>query len=269
MKKKGGFKKHGKKHFHKKGKVFKKDDRELAIAKVHKYWMTNPSPGSRHLVVPPAYRTTLVSSWQCVMPAASNSKQTILIPANSARLPFNGMPLNLQTGLDEAGIFSTKSCAGFSNIFGYVTSLYQRYHCLGSKLKITLTPAALGDSVMICVAPTNGTGAQYGSSGSMEQGPYSKYKSITAGAEGKDRTISSSLDIPKFLGIPIVEYLGDIQYAGDLNTAITGGAPYLVDWQVIINTCDGLVTTVPMCAKFEVEYDIVCFQDATGALNDV
>lgn len=229
--------------------------------------MINPTRFNLHMPFPKGYFTTFRTVWTSVVAAGLAAKNTIaLFQANNPFTPFSVLASPFQTGVDESSAYTVKNPAGLTQVIA-TAGLYNSYHVLRCKLRITCMVGALGDSLMVGIAPTLNSGTTYGSMGSLEQGPRSKTKQFTTSNSASQDSISYSLDIPNFFGLSLEEYLADPSSGGNYSAGPVGLGLAILECRYQVN--DNAVTSVASSWKFELEYDTYCEQSTTGGLADI
>lgn len=233
--------------------------------------MINPSPYKLHMPVPLAYFTTFRCQWDCALAAgASASSNIIFLQANNPFTPFStissSIGTNFQIGIDESGAVTTKNPASLSQLLN-ASGLYNVYHVVRCKLKVTAMVAGVGDQIIIGMAPTTASGTVYGTMGSLEQGPKSVIKYVNAYNSTSQDSISLDLNLPSMFGLTLAEYLADPTKGGSVTAGPTGFN--LQEIQVRYATQDRVVTQFTIGWKFNVEYDVYLEQVVTGGLSDI
>lgn len=226
-------------------------------------------------ILPPKFRFLTKCSYvgAFAIGALTNATNSLTMVVNTSWIAF---PFVTPTGY-SVYTQSTPSAGGFPgstvskpNGWGNLmnANCYQQYRCLASRIKVTVQPQTVGDTVEVYVAPIQATQNPafgpvnfpgYQSVYTISQAP--RMKRITA-ISGENRSVFNEVNLWDLIGVTKQNFLdqNQIQHTYAAPYPAGGGganfnlATYDTFWQITVATPDLLGNTQPIVFEVSVEY---------------
>jgi hypothetical protein len=224
---------------------------------------------STHRFVAPIFRTKMLISFPCQLPASSAKKGYFAISGNSMHNPFASSLATTINTVNNIGftpyngeVYNTVQCAGYSAICS-PTAPYSAYRVLGSKLKVDVTPSANSDQIIVVLGTVLTTQNSPTTIWTAIDAPNSSTPH-TFSVYYKQPTLVKSARTSELFGVSD-DAIRDVgQYSGLYATSPSNEWCWIVNY----NTMDDAVTSATMGWIFRVEYDVEFYFPATGDVPD-
>lgn len=220
--------------------------------------MINKMPKRMHCVLSPMFFTTMQAQCQATIPIGSAATDTFAIYASKIYQPFNSpTPLSaVATGLGSVPL-SNLLPAGFVAM----ANVYMSYRVHKCTMRITATPRASADQLLLCIYPQDEDTGAVASAQQALSAPYSKTITCTGNNNIKQNTMFISVKNRDYFGRTKQSYRSENDYAVIENI---NGTPLInMLYHTWYQTYSNAVTTAEIAINIVLTYSIEFFEPNT------
>jgi len=220
--------------------------------------MVNKMPKRVHCVLSPIFFTTMQAQCQAVLPIGSLATDTFSVYASKIYQPFNSpTPLSaVATGLGSVALNSLVP-AGFVAM----SNIYMSYRVHKCTMRITATPRASADQLLLCIYPQDEDTGAVASAQQALSAPYSKTITCTGNNNIKQNTMSIGVKNREYFGRTKQSYRSENDYA--VIEGLNGSPLINMVYHVWYQTYSNAVTTAEIALNVVLTYSIEFFEPNT------